>query len=135
MRHMKTTPRRNAFVVAALAVFFWWAFQFAKHDPRLRNIIPFGEDPYDAVSSFGAIAALLLALVSFARSYFPLWVGRSGHPIYVLRTQAAIPFCVLVTVAAELVAMVRHTSMWVGKAGSARLLILETALAGLAVGA
>ncbi len=135
MRHMKFTPRQNAFVVAALAVFFWWAFHFAKHDPKLRGIIPFGEDPYDAVSSFGAIAALLLALVCFLRLYFPLWVGHSEHPMYVLRTQAAIPFCVLVTVAAELVAMLRHTSTWVGKAGSARLLILQTALAGLALGA
>jgi hypothetical protein len=130
---MKAAPRRNALFVAVLALAFCWVFEFFKHDPRLRNVIPFGEDPYDAVSSFAAIAVVLLAVVSLARSYFPRWVGRSRELIYVLRTQAAVPFCVLVTVVAEGVAMVRHPSRWVGTTGAVWILTLEAALAAIAV--
>lgn len=125
---MQANLRRNAVLVSALALFFWWGFMFAKHDSLLRPIIPFGEDPYDAVSSFGAIAAILLALLSIVRAFFPLWAGRGRSPIYVLRAQAAVPFCVLVTIAAEAVAMVRHVPEWVGKPGSARLVTLQIAL-------
>jgi len=116
-------------MVAASAAVFWWTFEFAKHDPVLRSIIPFGEDPYDSVSSFAVIASTLLALVSLVRSFFPQWVGRSGRRIYVLRAQAAVSFCILVTVAAEIVAMARHSSMWSGRPGSGELLILEAGLA------
>src|ERR1700721_1023691 len=55
LHSMQKTLKRNAILVSGLALFFWWAFGFAKHDPALRSIIPFGEDPYDAVSSFGVI--------------------------------------------------------------------------------
>ena len=109
---IRETFKRDAILVSGVAIFFWWGFGVAKHDPSLRNIIPFGEDPYDSVSSFGVIAALLLALVSSVRAFFRRYVGRSGLPIYTLRAQIGIPFCVLVTVAAEAVAMARHTSMW-----------------------
>ncbi|MGA8940345.1 MAG: hypothetical protein WB439_14375 [Acidobacteriaceae bacterium] len=130
---MKLGPVRNSLLVAALAIFFVWVFEYAKHDPTLRGTIPFGDDPYDAVSSFGAIAVVLLALVSLLRSSFPQWVGRSARAPYLERVQVAIPFCVLVVVAAEIVAMSRHASMWMGKPGSARLLILEASLVGFAL--
>ena len=68
---MSTILKRNAIALLGLAAFFGWAFGFAKHDPGLRNIIPFGEDPYDAVGSFGFITAGLLALVSLARTFLP----------------------------------------------------------------
>jgi hypothetical protein len=126
---MRFSLKRNAVVVSGLTIFFWWSFEFAKHHPSLRGIIPFGEDPYDAVSSFGVIAAILLAFVSFVRVLFPRIVGRRGRSIYVLRAQLAIPFCVLVTLVAEAVAMVRHTTLWVGMSGSSRLLILLAAQA------
>jgi len=48
--------KRSAVVVAAFAGFFYWGFMTAKHDPSLRDIVPFGEDPYDAVGSFARSA-------------------------------------------------------------------------------
>jgi hypothetical protein len=125
---MEKLLKRNAILVSALALFFWWAFGFAKHDPVLRRIIPFGEDPYDSVSSFGVIAATLLALVSATRAFLQRWVGRSGRPTYVLRAQASVPFCVLVSVSAEAVAMARHTSIWFDSPGSGRLLTILASL-------
>lgn len=130
---MQKTFKRNAILVAALAMFFWWSFGFAKHDPALRSIIPFGEDPYDSVSSFGVITTLLLALVSFVRAFFRRWVGRSGQSIYIFRAQVAVPFCVLVTVTAEIVAMARHTSMWLHAPGCGRLLAVLASLTGFAL--
>lgn len=130
---MENTFRRNAIMISGLAIFFWWAFGFAKHAPALRSIIPFGEDPYDSVSSFGVIAASLLALVSSVRAFFRLWVGRSGQPIYVFRAQIAVPLCILVTVAAESVAMARHTSMWLHAPGRDQLLTVMASETGLAL--
>lgn len=125
---MAARLRRNTVAVCGLALLFTWAFFFAKHDPALRAIIPFGDDPYDAVGSFAVIASVLLAFTSFARVFLPRLVDRTGAAIYVLRTQAAVASCVLVTVAADTVAMARHPSMWMGAAGQKNLLILLTAL-------
>jgi hypothetical protein len=130
---MQKTLKRNAILVSGLALFFWWAFGFAKHDSALRSIIPFGVDPYDSVSSFGVIAATLLALVSASRAFLQRWVGRSGQPIYVLRAQVAVPFCVLVSVATEAVAMARHTSMWLDSPARGRLLTLQASLVGFSL--
>lgn len=121
---MAANLKRNAIIASGLALLFAWAFQFAKHAPMLRPIIPFGDDPYDAIGSFAFLTVPLLALTSLVRAFFPALVGRSGTAIYVLRAQAAIPFCVLVTVAADIVAMGRHTSAWLGAAGQEVLLML-----------
>jgi hypothetical protein len=126
--NMQRGLRRNSVLVATLAVFFWWAFEFAKHGSMLRHIIPFGEDPYDAVSSYAVIAAFLLSLISLLRSYLPRRLGDPEQPIYTLRAQAAVPFCVFVTVSVELVAMARHAPMWLGAAGMISLLTLELSL-------
>ena len=130
---MQISLQRNAVLVSGLTIFFWWSFEFAKHDPSLRSIIPFGDDPYDSVSSFGVITATLLALVSLTRAFFPQGVGRSGRPIYVLRAQLAVPFCILVTLAATGIAMLRHTTLWVGAPGSKQLLVLLAAQAVLSL--
>lgn len=121
---MPTILKRNAIAVLGLAALFCWAFGFVKHDPRLRNIIPFGEDPYDAVGSFGFITAGLLALVSLARTFLPRLAGRSGTALYVLRAQAGVAFCVLVTIASNAVAMSRHVAMWINAPGRGQLLTL-----------
>ena len=68
---MSRTFKRNAVIVFGLAAFFYWAFMFAKNDPHLRNIIPFGTDPYDAIGSFAAIVGMMIALLSLVRAFRP----------------------------------------------------------------
>ena len=68
---MPKTLKRNTLIVFGLAIVFWWSFMFAKHDPHLRSIIPFGSDPYDAVGSFGIIVGMLIALLSVVRAFRP----------------------------------------------------------------
>jgi hypothetical protein len=130
---MAAKLRRNAIIVAGLAVFFAWAFMVMKHDPALRAIIPFGDDPYDAIGSFAFITSPLLALASLARTFLPRLAARSGAALYTLRSQAAVVFCVLVTVASYIVAMARHPSMWIGAAGQAKLLVLLSSLIALSL--
>jgi hypothetical protein len=126
--------KRNAVIAFGLAVLFYWAFMFAKHDAAFRGIIPFGEDPYDAVGSFGIVVGAFIAIVSLVRAFRPY---RSPGPtmaqtVYLLRSQAAVALTVCITLAADVVAMVRHPSMWIGSASRNALLAL---LGGLAVAA
>ena len=127
---MKKTLKRNALLVCALALYFWWAFLFLKHDPVLRTIIPFGEDPYDAVSSYGVITAGLLAFISVIRALFGHLAGRRVRLIYILRTQAAVPLCVLVSLSAEGVSMARHIHLWLDHPGRVRLVVIQASLLG-----
>ncbi len=41
----------------------------AKHAPGMRDVIPFGEAPFDAIGSFGVIVAVLLSVLSLARAF------------------------------------------------------------------
>src|ERR1019366_8901886 len=93
----------NALAAVVLAVLFYSFFMTTKHDPVLSLIVPFGDDPYDAVGSFCLILSVLLALLSLAR------------------TQLAIPIGILAALAADAIALVRHASMWMGKAGASEL--------------
>jgi hypothetical protein len=111
---MPKALKLNAIVVVALAGAFHWAFMFAKHDPVLSHIIPFGVDPYDAVGSFADIVGVLIALLSLVRAFRPY---RTGPPtvarqLYLARTQAAVGLAVLITLIVDGVAMVRHQALW-----------------------
>ncbi|HEV2578081.1 MAG TPA: hypothetical protein VGU25_12795 [Acidobacteriaceae bacterium] len=131
---MKSPSLRNAILVCALAFFFSWAFFFLKHNPLLRDIIPFAEDPYDAIGSLAFIAANLLAATSLARVLLPRFMGRSGASIYVSRTQAAVSLCVLMTVSADTIAMLRHLSQWSGTPGEPDLLATLASMLAASIG-
>jgi hypothetical protein len=131
---MPTTLKRDALLVLGLAGLFDWAFMFAKHNPALRGIIPFGEDPYDAVGSFGVLIGTLIALVSLVRAFRPYRKRptSTAQRVYLVRTQLAVPLIVLIALAADMVAMARHPSTWIRAASRNELIAL---LAGLALAA
>ena len=138
---MAPVHKRNAAIVVALAALFWWSFLFAKHDPALRNAIPFGDDPYDAIGSFGVIAGILLAMLSLFRAFRPYRKTPSGlQQIYLMRAQEAVVLAVFITLASDLVAMARHPALWIGAASRDRLIALLggmalfTALAQMLIG-
>lgn len=131
---MKSRSLRNALLVCGSALFFSWAFFFLKHNPLLRGIIPFAEDPYDAVGSLALIAANLLAATSLVRVVLPRSLGRSGAMIYVSRTQVAVSLCVLMTVSTDAIAMLRHLPQWRGTSGEPALLAILAALFAASIG-
>ncbi len=131
---MSPALKRNAVIAFGLAVLFDWSFMFAKHDPALRAIIPFGEDPYDAVGSFAFIVVPLIALLSLVRAFWPY---RNGEPtraqlVYLVRSQTAIVLAALVTLASDAVAMARYPSMWSAAASRNELIVLLIGMAVLA---
>ena len=124
----------NAVIVLGLACLFYWSFVFAKHDPALRNVIPFGDDPYDAVGSFGVIVGMLIALLSLLRAFRPYrGVPSTARQMYLVRAQQAVVLSVFMTLASDMVAMARHPSMWSGAASRDRLIALLGGLAVVAV--
>ena len=128
---MSRELKRNSLLVLGLAVLFYWAFMYAKHDPMLRPIIPFGDDPYDAVGSFACITGVLVAVVCLVRAFRPYRGGipSSAQRLYLVRSQEAVVLAVLITIAADAVAMVRHPSLWIDKAPRVELVALLTGLA------
>jgi hypothetical protein len=129
---MPKNLKRNAVIVFGLAALFYWSFMFAKHDPGLRSVIPFGEDPYDAVGSFGVVVGMLIALISLARAFRPYHEAppSTAQHVYLVRSQAAVVLVVLITLTADTVAMARHLYMWIGAASRNVLIVL---IGGLAV--
>ena len=124
--------KRNALIVFGLAILFWCSFMFAKHDPRLRSIIPFGDDPYDAVGSFGTIVGMLIALLSLVRAFRPYRTQppNNAQRVYLVRSQQAVILAVLLTLLADTIAMARHPSLWASAVSSRKLIVL---LGGVAV--
>jgi len=128
-------PGLNALVVLALAAVFNQFFSYTKHAPSLAAIIPFGEDPYDAVSSIALILCCLLAVLSLFRVVQARVAGTSStlSKLLVARTQIAVPLSVLVALGSDGVAMLRHPSAWMGKAATGELLALGAAMAALSL--
>src|SRR5215471_20730250 len=127
---MESVLKRNAVIVFGLAMVFHQFFMFMKHDDAVRDVIPFGNDPYDAVGSFAVVIGMLAALISVFRAFRPY--GEHGatamQRAYTVRAQLALVFCVLVTLLADGVAMIRHPPMWIAAQSRSLLLILFCAM-------
>lgn len=110
---MMREAKLNAVAVCFLAALFYWLFMFAKHNAYLRYVIPFGDDPYDAVGSFACVVGALLAFVSLVRAYYPYRNGPDRlQALYLVRSQMAVVLAVLITAAADLTAMARYPRQW-----------------------
>ena len=127
--------KRNSVLCLALAAFFNWGFMFAKHDAALRGVIPFGDDPYDAIGSFGIFVALIVAVVAMVRAVrrYPVPVSATQR-LFAIRAQTAVVLVVLITLGADAVAMVRHPGVWIHSPAVARLIALLAGLMLAAVG-
>jgi len=130
---MKLHIKLNSLAVLVLSVVFYWFFNTTKHDPSLSALIPFGDDPYDAIGSFCTILSVPLTILACFRAFRPY--GISGPTMlqeaFLLRVQASVAFGVLVTLAADCVAMARHSSQWMGKASTGELLALICGMAAI----
>ncbi|MBV8490370.1 MAG: hypothetical protein JO199_07560 [Candidatus Eremiobacteraeota bacterium] len=88
-------------MLAAFAAFCGFFF-YAKHAPGLRDVVPFGDDPYDAVGSYAAIAGPLLVLCALC-----YWRSETA-----MRAALALVLVDLWALVADAVAMVRHWPLW-----------------------
>ena len=116
------------FTLAAIVftIAFYFFFMTTKHDPVLSRIMPFGNDPYDSIGSFGVIISGFLSIFAIVRTI--LLVRKStptkGQIIFLARTQLAVPVAAIITLVGDLIAMARHPSSWLGQAGENELLLM-----------
>lgn len=116
-----------------IAVLVYIFFNATKHAYSLASVNPFNEDPYDAVGSFAVQIALFLALLSCLRAINaggtePESLNRAD---LISRGNLLATSAVAFTMATDIVALARHTSIWINS--SAGLLLATLTLILLAV--
>ena len=128
--------RRGAFLVLGVAVAFYLFFQTTKQIPALAAVNASANDPYDAIGSFGIQAAGFFALLSVVRCF---WWGRGAREssaadrFLIVRTEMASVLAVGVTLAGDLVAMLRHPALWTGTSAGWEYAVLLCVVAALDV--
>jgi hypothetical protein len=95
-------------VALAFAVFF----ETTKHVPRVADIAPFVEDPYDAVCSFGVQLTAFAAALAVLCAFGPAANEHDGRarPELVARAAVTALLATAVSLAADAVALARHPS-------------------------
>lgn len=128
---MPWSLKLNALAVLAMGAAFCRYFLYAKHDGGLAPIIPFANDPYDSVGSFAVITSVLLGGLVIFRAFRPYRKNAATEvqQRVLVRTLMAIVLAVLITLAANLVAMGRHPTLWIGQAGAVQLVTLTIGIA------
>src|SRR2546430_13044658 len=113
---MSRQLKANACLSVVLAVLFYLFWQISKHQPALSQVNAFAEDPYDAVGSFGTQLAVFTALLSVVRAFRPYRPGKvlDGQKVHLVRAEYITCLSVAVTLAADIVAMLRYPSVWMG---------------------
>jgi Ca2+/Na+ antiporter len=121
--HLSRAFKTDAGIVFVLALAFFAFFDVTKHDPSLSAVNPFGEDPYDAIGSFGVQAAIFLGLLALLRAFRPFQAGAPSEEqrLFLLRAQLAAVLAVVITLVGDGVALARHPSLWLGSAAGGRL--------------
>ena len=121
----------SAIAVLAVSVAFGLFFQFTKHNPALSAVNASGEDPYDAIGSFGVQAAAFFGLLSVGRSLW--WSRGDGQPssrqrLLILRAEMATVLAVVITLVGDVAAMLRHPTLWIGSSAGFEYAALLVAL-------
>jgi hypothetical protein len=108
----------GAFLALGLAIAFFLFFQMTKQIPALAAANASANDPYDAIGSFGIQAAAIFGLLAVARFFGWRRRGQAlslGHLFVMLRAEMATVLAVGITLAGDLMAMVRHPAVWTGQ--------------------
>jgi len=99
----------GSLLVLALSLLFFVFFQYTKHAPGLGDANPFGEDPYDAVGSFGVLLAPFAGLLAIIRAFRPYLKGRPEPRQFrsLLRSGTVALLAIAVTLAGDVIALGR----------------------------
>lgn len=119
----------TAFLIFLLALAFWAFFQYSKHS--LGDVNPFGEDPYDAVGSFGTQLTMLAAVLGLLRALRPYPMGEIP-PVQArlaLRANGLALLALAVTLAADAVALARYPAQWISSPAGLQLAALTAGMA------
>jgi hypothetical protein len=119
-----------------LTAIFNLLFDRAKHIPGLASVNPFAEDPFDAVGSFGIQLGAACAMIAALRAFRTNLKTESlyNRYTYTLRAIGASMLAIIVTMLADLGALLRYPSLWQGTSGGNLLLGFTSGLLLLASG-
>jgi hypothetical protein len=114
--HAARATQISAVVVFVLAILFFLFFDVEKHTPAFIPVNPFATDPYDAIGSYAIQAAFVCGALAVFRAFrlSPSGVPTAEQRLLLIRTQLAAVLAVIITLLGDVVALVRHTSIWVG---------------------
>lgn len=106
----------TASITFVLAILFYLFFQITKHQPALSQVNAFAEDPFDAIGSFGFQLAACTAFLSLIRAFRPYQPNKTldDQQLLLLRAEYLSCLTIAVTLGADIVAMVRYPSLWMG---------------------
>jgi hypothetical protein len=126
-----TSLKSNSAVIIALIT----VFLITKHSLVALNVPPLRSDPCDAVGAFALITIIFIVITSLVRAFdrHPKSLSSALLPLYLLRSQQAVVLAVFITIAADVVALGRHTAMWVNLVSPTYLLVLLGNLAVIGV--
>jgi hypothetical protein len=99
------------FVLAAVFYLFW---QISKQQPSLLQVNAFAVDPYDAVGSFSTQLALFTATLSVIRAFRPYQPSSAiaTQILYLVRAEYITCLSVAITLVTDIIALLRHPSVW-----------------------
>ena len=123
---MPRSVKVSALLTIGLAILFFLFFDICKHAPIFSQIDVFTEDPYDSVGSFGVQLASFMALLAVLRAFrpYPSEKTRDRQVVLFARTAYFSCLAVAVTLGADMIAMIRHSSLWIGVEGGYLLAVL-----------
>ncbi len=118
--------KHNSLIIAALAAVFYIFFMYTKHNPALASIIPFGNDPYDAIGSYTVIFTPLLVVLALLRTMrgYGSEEASNYRKILMIRTQISVPLAIILTLSADLIAMIRYRLIWMNNPTTLLLMYL-----------
>lgn len=115
--------RASAVILFLLAILFFLFFDISKQNEQFGPVNPFGEDPYDAISTFALQASLFFSLLAGFRAFRPYHGGQpsSDQVIFLVRAEIAASLTLLTALASDLAALARYPSLWSGSSGGIKL--------------
>jgi hypothetical protein len=124
-----------SFIVCILTVLFITFFNISKHNVYFKEVMVFGDDPYDAVGSFGVQLAAFSALLLLIRVFRPYPDGISLENFSLIFQGFIVSLASIgVTLVVDFISLIRYASNWFylteGQllAGVAALLLILTCL-------
>jgi len=133
-RRKRMMPRQlkvNACLTFVLATLFYLFFQIAKHQTALAPVNAFADDPYDSVGTAGVQLAMFTTILSLVRAFRPYQLKKDtgNQTVLLIRGKYITCLSVAVTLVADIVAMIRYPSVWIGFPAGQMLIALIGGLA------
>jgi hypothetical protein len=126
---MPKSSKVNANLIVALTIVFYVFWELCKQVPALAQTATFTEDPYDSIAAVPL--AIFLASLTAIRAFRPYQLDEAPESQQALLVRGAYLAClaVAVTVGADVVAMLRYPSVWIGKSSGISLAALVGGMA------